>query len=106
MTSQIPHFIDGRRSNLASTRTADVFNPSTGQVQGKVLLASRADVDTAVASAVEAQKEALADLGEKRKKNPMGSSIWRVSRTVWRIWRARMRCLRSNLGMRAVLRRS
>src|SRR6204780_400377 len=57
MTRQIPHFIDGRRSNLASTRTADVFNPSTGEVQAQVLLASAADVDTAVASAKEAQKE-------------------------------------------------
>jgi malonate-semialdehyde dehydrogenase (acetylating)/methylmalonate-semialdehyde dehydrogenase len=57
MSTTIQHFIDGRRSNLASTRTADVFNPSTGAVQAKVLLASAADVDTAVASAVEAQKE-------------------------------------------------
>ena len=57
MTTQIPHFIDGRRSNLASTRTADVLNPSTGDVQAQVLLASAADVDTAVASAVRAQKE-------------------------------------------------
>src|ERR1700723_4720808 len=56
MTTQIPHFIDGRRSNLASTRTADVLNPSTGEVQAEVLLASAADVDTAVASAKEAQK--------------------------------------------------
>ena len=46
MTTQIPHFIDGRRSNLSSTRTADVFNPSTGEVQAHVLLASAADVDT------------------------------------------------------------
>lgn len=57
MTTQIPHFIDGKRSKLASTRTADVFNPSTGEVQSQVLLASAADVDTAVASAVEAQKQ-------------------------------------------------
>lgn len=57
MTTQIPHFIDGRRSTLASTRTADVYNPSTGAVQAQVLLASAADVDTAVASAVEAQQE-------------------------------------------------
>jgi malonate-semialdehyde dehydrogenase (acetylating)/methylmalonate-semialdehyde dehydrogenase len=57
MTTQIQHFIDGRRSPLASTRTADVFNPSTGKVQAQVLLASAADVDTAVASAVVAQQE-------------------------------------------------
>ena len=57
MTTQIPHFIDGRRSTLTSSRTADVLNPSTGAVQAQVLLASKADVDTAVASAVAAQKE-------------------------------------------------
>jgi malonate-semialdehyde dehydrogenase (acetylating) / methylmalonate-semialdehyde dehydrogenase len=56
MTTRIPHFIDGRRSDLGSTRTADVMNPSTGEVQAQVLMASAADVDTAVASAVEAQK--------------------------------------------------
>ncbi|MFM9034735.1 MAG: CoA-acylating methylmalonate-semialdehyde dehydrogenase [Mycobacterium sp.] len=57
MTRQIQHFVDGRRTSLASTRTADVFNPSTGAVQAQVLLASAADVDTAVASAVQAQQE-------------------------------------------------
>src|SRR6202034_1007494 len=57
MTTQIPHFIDGRRSNLSSTRTADVFNPSTGEAHAHVLLASAADVDTAVASAKKAQQE-------------------------------------------------
>lgn len=57
MSTTIQHYIDGRRSPLASTRTADVFNPSTGEVQAQVLLASAADVDTAVASAVAAQQE-------------------------------------------------
>ena len=61
-----PHFIDGKRSELASTRTADVFNPSTGAVQAQVLLASAADVDTAVASAVQAQKEWAAWNPQKR----------------------------------------
>jgi malonate-semialdehyde dehydrogenase (acetylating)/methylmalonate-semialdehyde dehydrogenase len=66
MTTRIPHFIDGKRSPLSSTRTADVFNPSTGEVQAQVLLASKADVDTAVASAVEAQKEWAAYNPQKR----------------------------------------
>jgi malonate-semialdehyde dehydrogenase (acetylating)/methylmalonate-semialdehyde dehydrogenase len=57
MTTQIPHLIDGRRTTLSSTRTADVLNPSTGEVQAQVLLASAADVDTAVTSAKKAQKE-------------------------------------------------
>lgn len=56
MTTHIQHFIDGRLTPLSSTRTADVLNPSTGAVQAQVLLANAADVDTAVASAVEAQK--------------------------------------------------
>src|SRR3979490_1399608 len=56
MTTQIPHFIDGKRTLGQSGRTADVFNPSTGEVQGLVSMAGKADVDAAVASAVEAQK--------------------------------------------------
>ena len=38
MTTQIPHFINGERSALASTRTADVLNPSTGEVQALSLI--------------------------------------------------------------------
>ncbi|MDT5255186.1 MAG: malonate-semialdehyde dehydrogenase (acetylating) / methylmalonate-semialdehyde dehydrogenase, partial [Mycobacterium sp.] len=57
MTTQIPHFIDGKRTAGQSTRTADVFNPSTGAVQAKVPMAGKADVDAAVASAAEAQKD-------------------------------------------------
>ncbi|BCI91038.1 hypothetical protein NIIDMKKI_62440 [Mycobacterium kansasii] len=56
MTTHIPHFIDGQRTTGQSTRTADVFDPNTGQVQAKVPMAGQADVDAAVASAVEAQK--------------------------------------------------
>jgi malonate-semialdehyde dehydrogenase (acetylating) / methylmalonate-semialdehyde dehydrogenase len=57
MTTQIPHFIDGQRTAGQSQRTADVLNPSTGEVQAQVALASAADVDAAVAVAIEAQKE-------------------------------------------------
>ena len=57
MTTQIFHFIDGKRVAGQSARTADVLNPSTGEVQGKAPMASRADVDAAVAGAVKAQKE-------------------------------------------------
>src|SRR6201993_2889288 len=57
MTTQIPHFIDGQRTTGQSQRTADVYNPNTGQVQAQVPMASAADVDAAVAVAVEAQKE-------------------------------------------------
>src|SRR4051812_19547428 len=57
MTPQISHFIDGQRAAGQSTRTADVFNPSTGEVQATVPMASAADVDAAVASAATAQKD-------------------------------------------------
>jgi malonate-semialdehyde dehydrogenase (acetylating)/methylmalonate-semialdehyde dehydrogenase len=56
MTTQIPHFIGGQRTAGTSTRTADVLNPSTGEVQAQVPMASTAEVDAAVAIAVEAQK--------------------------------------------------
>ena len=57
MTTQIQHFINGQRTSAGSTRTANVMNPSTGEVQAQVLMASAADVDAAVAGAAEAQKE-------------------------------------------------
>ncbi|MBJ7341105.1 CoA-acylating methylmalonate-semialdehyde dehydrogenase [Mycolicibacterium sp.] len=57
MTTQIPHFIDGQRTDGQSGRTADVLNPSTGEVQAQVPMASTDEVDAAVAIAVEAQKE-------------------------------------------------
>lgn len=56
MTTQIPHFIDGQRTAGQSTRTAEVFDPSTGAVQAQVPMAGRADIDAAVASAIEAQR--------------------------------------------------
>jgi malonate-semialdehyde dehydrogenase (acetylating)/methylmalonate-semialdehyde dehydrogenase len=54
---QISHFINGKRTAGQSKRTADVMNPNTGQVQATAPMASAADVDAAVAGAVEAQKE-------------------------------------------------
>jgi malonate-semialdehyde dehydrogenase (acetylating)/methylmalonate-semialdehyde dehydrogenase len=56
MTRQISHFIDGRHAAGQSGRVADVFSPSTGQVQASVPMANPADVDAAVASAAEAQQ--------------------------------------------------
>ena len=57
MTTRIPHFIDGRRTAGLSERTADVYDPNTGRVQARVPMGSAADIDAAVAVAVEAQKE-------------------------------------------------
>ena len=49
------HYIDGKRVAGGSGRTSDVFNPATGEVQGKVALATKAEVDEAVARAAAAQ---------------------------------------------------
>lgn len=57
MTTQIPHFVDGRRVEGQSGRTADVLNPSTGEVRAQVPMASTAEVDAAVEIAVAAQRE-------------------------------------------------
>ncbi|MDF0542260.1 CoA-acylating methylmalonate-semialdehyde dehydrogenase [Sphingobium sp. H39-3-25] len=51
----ISNFIGGQSKDAASTRLADVFNPSTGQVQAQVRLSDPADLDEAVANAVAAQ---------------------------------------------------
>ncbi len=52
---QIGHWINGALVAGNSGRTADVFNPATGEVQAKVALASKAELDAAVADAAEAQ---------------------------------------------------
>ncbi|MGI9390795.1 MAG: CoA-acylating methylmalonate-semialdehyde dehydrogenase [Boseongicola sp.] len=53
---EIPHFVNGERVAGKSGRVADVFNPSTGEVQAQVALASKAEVDAAIASAAQAQQ--------------------------------------------------
>jgi malonate-semialdehyde dehydrogenase (acetylating)/methylmalonate-semialdehyde dehydrogenase len=53
-TPVISHWIDGAAVDGNSTRTAPVFNPATGQVAKNVRLASTADVDAAIASALAA----------------------------------------------------
>jgi malonate-semialdehyde dehydrogenase (acetylating)/methylmalonate-semialdehyde dehydrogenase len=50
----IAHFVDGKPFSGAGDRTAPVFDPATGAQQAVVRLASSADVDDAVASAVTA----------------------------------------------------
>ena len=49
------HFIGGKHVKGTSGRTADVFQPLDGSVRAKVALASRAEMDAAVASARQAQ---------------------------------------------------
>jgi malonate-semialdehyde dehydrogenase (acetylating)/methylmalonate-semialdehyde dehydrogenase len=54
MTSQIGHWIDGRRTPGTSGRTVAAFNPATGEHTGDVALASSEEVSAAVATAVAA----------------------------------------------------
>src|SRR5512134_2728523 len=53
----IGHFIGGKEVKGTSGRTADVFEPMTGDVQAKVALASKAEVRGAVENARDAQIE-------------------------------------------------
>ncbi|GAA5438975.1 putative 3-oxopropanoate dehydrogenase [Deinococcus caeni] len=55
MTKPAPinHWLGGKLTPGTSSRSAKVFNPATGEVQGLVDLASRAEVDAAVAAAVQ-----------------------------------------------------
>ena len=52
---QIGHFIDGQETLGGAARFGDVFDPNTGEIQAKVALASAADLDAALVSAVAAQ---------------------------------------------------
>ena len=50
----IQHWIDGTETTGASTRTAPVWNPATGEQQAEVVLAEPADVQNAIGSAAKA----------------------------------------------------
>jgi len=52
---EIGHFINGREVRGKSGRTAEIFNPATGEVQATVALASKAELDEAVTLAEKAQ---------------------------------------------------
>jgi len=65
MTS-IGHFINGAHVAGTSGRTADVFNPATGEVQAQVALASQEEMDAAIASAAAAKPAWAATNPQKR----------------------------------------
>ena len=52
---EIGHFINGKEVKGTSGRTTEIFNPSTGEVQALVALASRDELDQAVSLSQEAQ---------------------------------------------------
>ena len=49
--NDIAHYINGSAASGTSSRTQPVYNPATGDSEKNVVLASTADVDTAVAAA-------------------------------------------------------
>ena len=52
---EIGHYIGGKHVAGTSGRTADVFNPATGEVEAKVALASAAELNAAIENAKAAQ---------------------------------------------------
>ncbi len=63
---EIGHWIGGRRVAGASGRFAEVWNPATGEVQARVALASKAELDAAVAAAAMAQTKWAATNPQRR----------------------------------------
>lgn len=57
MSLEYGHFINGSSVPGSSGRYGDVFNPSLGEIRGRVALASAAELDAAVANAQAAQQE-------------------------------------------------
>jgi malonate-semialdehyde dehydrogenase (acetylating)/methylmalonate-semialdehyde dehydrogenase len=51
----VGHFIGGKVVKGTSGRQGDVFDPNTGEVQAKVALASKSEVEAAIANAKAAQ---------------------------------------------------
>ncbi|MEB8386402.1 CoA-acylating methylmalonate-semialdehyde dehydrogenase [Rhodobacteraceae bacterium KMM 6894] len=52
---ELTHFIDGAMTKGTSGRFSDVFNPATGEVQAKLPIATKDEVDDVVARAEKAQ---------------------------------------------------
>src|ERR1035437_9839651 len=57
MTQRISHWIDGRKTPGSSGRTSPAYNPALGEQTGTVDLASTAEVNAAVATAVAASRD-------------------------------------------------
>ncbi len=67
MPAQIlTHWLDGKRDELDSTRSAAVFDPAHGHIAREVLLGSGADAGRAVASAAAAQPAWGAEAPQRR----------------------------------------
>ena len=63
---QVQHFIAGAHKAGNDTRTGDIFDPGTGQVQAQVCMGTPADLDEAVQAALAAQPEWAATNPQRR----------------------------------------
>ena len=63
---QVQHFIAGAHKAGSDTRTGDIFDPGTGQVQAQVCMGTPADLDEAVQAALAAQPEWAATNPQRR----------------------------------------
>ena len=52
---EIHHWIDGKEYKGTSGRFSDVYNPATGEVQARLSLITKAEMDDAIARAAKAQ---------------------------------------------------
>ncbi|MGW0248946.1 CoA-acylating methylmalonate-semialdehyde dehydrogenase [Nocardia goodfellowii] len=66
MVRELTHFIGGQHVPGTSGNFGDVFDPNIGQVQARVPLASKAEVEAAIANAEVAQREWAAFNPQKR----------------------------------------
>ena len=63
---QVHHFISGVHKAGSDTRTGDIFDPGTGQVQAQVCMGTSADLDEAVQAALAAQPKWAATNPQRR----------------------------------------
>ncbi len=54
---QIGHFIDGVNISASPKRKTEIYNPNTGEVQAELAMAGKNELDDAVKSAINAQKQ-------------------------------------------------
>ena len=63
---QVQHFIAGTHKAGSDTRTGDIFDPGTGQVQAQVCMGTPGDLDQAVQAALAAQPDWAATNPQRR----------------------------------------
>ncbi|WP_375552648.1 CoA-acylating methylmalonate-semialdehyde dehydrogenase [Rhodophyticola porphyridii] len=78
---ELSHWINGQHVKGTSGRFADVMNPATGEVQARVPLASKAELDAAVADAAAAQP-AWAAMNPQKRARVMMAFVQLINRDI------------------------